>query len=371
MSKSQSRFTRRAILSAAITLIAIAFAYLPLPGLNQTVTVVSGTELQEVLPTLKAKFEQENPAIQLDLKFQGSQDIVNHYVDNKNDFTPTVLIPGNQELLTELQERWQAQNSDPLFHEAPRPIAKSVLVGVAWADRGKVLFPNGQFDWNRLEKALQKGNWGAIGGNGNWGSIDWVMTDPERSSSGQLTLALWAQSQSGGNSLNPNSLTDPRLGALFALVKRSIYQPPRSTDVLLQEFITRGPNQADVATVYESVALHRWQQSKNTQGQPYQIYYIDPTIETVSAAAIVQPNVSNGTANAARKFLDFLTQPEQQSVFVQYGFRPVNDAVDLRSVANSPWSQNIPGAAVNPPGVAPAPDRATLGEIVRLWQRAN
>lgn len=371
MKKSQSRFTRRVLLSVAVTLLAIVFASVPLPGLNQTVTVVSGTELQEVLPTLKAKFEQENPAIRLDLKFQGSQDIVNNYIDDKNDFTPTVLIPGNQELLTELQERWQAQHSDPFFVEAPRPIAKSILVGVAWADRGKVLFPNGKFDWNRLEQALQKGNWGAIGGNGNWGSIDWVMTDPERSNSGQLTLALWAQSQSGGNPLNPNSLNNPRLGSLFALVKRSIYQPPRSTDVLLQEFITRGPNQADVATVYESVALHRWQQSKNTQGQPYQIYYIDPTIETVSAAAILQPDVSNGTARAARKFLDFLTQPEQQSVFVQYGFRPVNDSVDLRSVANSPWSQNIPGAAVNPPGVTPVPDRATLGEIVRLWQRAN
>lgn len=371
MSKSQSRFTRRALLSVAITLIAVAVAYLPLPGFNQTVTVVSGTELQEVLPTLKAKFEQENPTIQLDLQFQGSQDIVNNYIDGKNDFTPTVLIPGNQELLSELQERWQSQNQDELFYEAPRPIAKSVLVAVSWADRGKILFPNGQFDWKRLEQALQRGNWGAIGGAANWGSIDLVMTDPERSNSGQLTMALWAQSKLGSSAFNANSLSNPNLVPLFSLVKRSIYQPPRSTDVLLQEFITRGPNQADVATVYESVALHRWQQSQNTQGQPYQIYYIDPTIETIAAGAIVQQNVSNSTADAARKFLDFLTQPEQQVVFVQYGFRPVNSAVDLRSVANSPWNQNIPGAAIDPPGVASTPDRATLGEIVRLWQRAN
>lgn len=369
MNKSQARFTRRAILSAAITLVAVAFAYLPLPGLNQTITVVSGTELQEVLPALKARFEQENPSIQLDLRFQGSQDIVNNYIDDKNDFTPTVLIPGNQELLTELQERWQSQNSDRAFYEAPRPIAKSVLVGVAWADRGKVLFPNGKFDWKRLEQALQKGNWGAIGGTANWGSIDLVMTDPERSSSGQLTLALWAQA--GRSPLSPARLSDPSLSALFSLVKRSIYQPPRSTDVLLQEFITRGPNQADVATVYESVALHRWQQSKNTWGQPYQIYYINPTIETVAAGAIVRRNIGDGTADAARQFLDFLTQPEQQAVFAQYGFRPANGSLDLRSVPNSPWNQNIPGAAVNPPGVAPVPDRAALEEIVRLWQRAS
>jgi ABC-type Fe3+ transport system substrate-binding protein len=371
MKKTQSHYTRRVFLSIAIALLAIVVAYVPLPGLNQTVIVVSGTEFQEVLSALKTKFEQENPSIRLDLKFQGSQDIVNNYINERNDFTPTVLMPGNQELLTELQERWQSQNQDNLFYDAPRPIAKSVLVGVSWADRGKVLFPNGKFDWNRLEQALQKGNWGAVGGPSNWGSIDLVMTDPERSNSGQLTLALWTQFKSGANSLNPNMLSTPKLGELFSLIKRSIYQPPRSTDILLQEFITRGPNQADVATVYESVALHRWQQSQTTQPQPYQIYYIDPTIESVSAGAIVQRNVSPGTAEAARKFLDFLTQPEQQFVFVQYGFRPVNPAVDLRSVSNSPWNQNIPGATVNPPGVVPTPDRATLGEILRLWQRVS
>lgn len=113
MNKFQVRFTRRALLSAAITLAAVAFAYIPLPGLNHTVTVVSGTELQEVLPTLKAKFEQANPGIQLDLKFQGSQDIVNRYIDDRNDFTPTILIPGNQDLLSKLRLKQTERRSMP------------------------------------------------------------------------------------------------------------------------------------------------------------------------------------------------------------------------------------------------------------------
>jgi ABC-type sulfate transport system substrate-binding protein len=46
-----------------------------------------------------------------------------------------------------------------------------------------------------------------------------------------------------------------------------------------------------------------------------------------------------GTAEAARKFLAFLTEPEQQTVFVQYGLRPVNASIDLRTVAGNPWSQ--------------------------------
>jgi ABC-type molybdate transport system substrate-binding protein len=368
MKRTKSRLTRRAFLSSAIALAAIGLAYAPL-GFNQTIVIVSGTELQEPLQAMEMKFEQTHPGIQLELKFQGSQDIVNNYIDDKNDFTPTVLIPANAESLTELEERWRAQNNNAAFYGAPQPIAKSILVGIAWADRGKILFPNGRFDWQRLELALQAGNWGAgaIGGDQNWGSIDLVLTDPSRSNSGQLALDLWADSKTGG--LNASTLNSPAIAGLFKLAKQSVYNPPRSTDTLLQEFITRGPNDADVAIVYESIALHRWQQSATTQGKPYQIYYIDPTIETVSTAAILRRSVSQGDADAAQQFLAFLKQPEQQAVFVQYGFRSMNPSVDLRSIPNSPWSQNIPGAEVNPPGVNPTPDRNMLNEIIRLWQR--
>jgi ABC-type molybdate transport system substrate-binding protein len=354
------------VVSLAIILAALALAYTPIPGLNQTVIAVSGTELQEPLQALEAKFEQAHPEINLELKFQGSQDLVNKYLDDKNDFTPTVLIPANGNLLQELDASWQAQNQGAAFYGKPQPVAKTNLVAIIWQDRGKALFPNGQFNWNRLETALQKGNWAAIGGTPDWGSFDLLITDPTRSNSAQLTLSLWAQAKTGSSNLN-----SPDIETLFGLVKRSVYQPPRSTDTLLQEFIARGPNQADIATVYESIALHRWSQSKTSQGQPYQIYPLNPTVETVSTAAIVRRNIGQGTAKAAQEFLDFLKQPEQQQIFVQYGFRPATAAVDLKSVPNSPWNQNIPGAESAIPQTVPLPNSTQLEEVVRLWQRAN
>jgi len=126
---------------------------------------------------------------------------------------------------------------------------------------GKVLFPNGRFSWQRVEKAMQAGNWQAVGDQSDWGNFDFVTTDPTRSNSGQVTLSLWALSKLGGGTPNSADLNNPAIELLFGTVKRSVYQPPRSTDILLQEFIARGPNDADVATVYESIALYRWQQS--------------------------------------------------------------------------------------------------------------
>ncbi|MEO1300418.1 MAG: ABC transporter substrate-binding protein, partial [Cyanobacteria bacterium J06636_16] len=92
----------RMAISAAIALASLGLAYVPLPGVSKTITVVSGSELQEPLAVLEQRFEEANPNIDLNIEIQGSQDIVNNYVDDRNDFTPTVLIPANGQLLDEL-----------------------------------------------------------------------------------------------------------------------------------------------------------------------------------------------------------------------------------------------------------------------------
>jgi ABC-type Fe3+ transport system substrate-binding protein len=362
---------RNTKLSLGLLAGALALAYVPIPGLQKTITIVSGTELQAPLQLLEQQFEKRHPDIQLELKFQGSQDIVNNYVDAKNDFTPTVLIPANGDFLTDLQQRWQGQNNgEAAFQDSPKPIAKTFLVGIAWADRGKILFPNDQFQWPRVQQALQGKTWSAIGGPDNWGSFDLLTTDPTRSNSGQLTVSLLLQGITG-QPTNSASLNSPATQTLLSLVKRSIYQPARSTDTLLQEFISRGANEADIATVYESVALQRWQQLNQNQRKPYQIYYLNPTFETTATAAIVKRNVNGGQTQAAKTFLNYLTSPEAQAVLVQNGFRPVT-TLDLKTVPNSPWTQSIPGAQAQPSvTMQPPPDRQTLDEMVRQWQRAN
>lgn len=357
--------TIKTITSLGIITTSLILAFAPIPGFKQTVIIVSGTELKEPLKELEARFEQENSAIDLELKFQGSQDIVNNYIDQKNNFQPHILIPANGEILTELNNRYSAQNQQGAFYNTPKAIAKTVLVGIAWQERGKTLFPDDKFSWSKIEQAMQQRNWSKIGGQSNWGSFDFVTTNPTRSNSGQLTLNLWLKSKN-------TNLNSPEAESLVALIKKSVYQPPRSTDILLQEFITRGANDGDVAVVYESIALHRWSQAKTTQGEPYQIYYPETTVETIATAAILQQDTSKSVAKAANKFITYLTQPEQQTVFVQYGFRPATSKLDLLSVPNSPWSQKIPGSMPKLRVTTQKPPNSQeIAEIQRLWSRGR
>lgn len=342
----------------------LALAFAPIPGGEQTITIVSGTELQEPLQELEQRFERDNSGIDLELKFQGSQDMVNNYIDRKNNFEPNILIPANGEILEELNSRWQAQNGGEVFASSPQAIAKTVLVAIAWQERGETLFDDGKFSWSKIESAMQQKSWSKSGGKADWGSFDFVITNPTRSNSGQLTLGLWLESEYSFDSTDAESLV--------SLIKRSVYQPARSTDILLQEFITRGANDGDVAMVYESTALYRWSQAKTTQGQPYRIYYPNPTVETVATAAVVGANASKSEMKAADKFVEYLTQPEQQEVFVKYGFRPVINNIDLSSVVDSPWSQNIPGSMPNLNVTTQKPFPASeIAEIQRMWTRSR
>jgi ABC-type molybdate transport system substrate-binding protein len=371
MAKQQN--LRSLSISIATIVAALGLTYAPVPNAQpSSIIIVSGSELEEPLKKIVAEFGQQHPEIQIDLKTQGSLDMVNRFIDEKNDFQPTVLIPANGELLKDLETRWRSHNNSAAFYGKPQPIAKTRMVAIAWTERGKVLFPDGKFRWERIEQAMKAQSWGSFGGSATWGSFDFKMTDPARSNSGQLTLGLWLESKLKQSNLSKADLSRPEARSLVSLVKRSVYQPARSSDILLQEFVAKGANEADIATDYESTALSRWVQSKTSQSQPYQIYDISPTVETTLTAAIVRRKVDEDTANAAQTFLNALTQPAYQSVLVKYGFRPINASVNIEAVAGSPWQQNIPGAQVKPTiSSVESPAIQTLQDIGRLWERAQ
>lgn len=370
MAKSQ----RSLLTSLAIIAAALGLTYAPLPGgssRSQTIVVVSGSELQPPLEALIEAFHQEQSNIRVDLKVQGSLDMVNRFIDDRNDFQPTVLIPANQDTLKRLEQRWTSPNSEPAFYDPPQPLAKTRLVAITWPERGKALFPDGKFSWDRLEIAMKAQQWGAFGGSADWGSFDFVMTDPTRSNSGQMTLSLWLSHKLQKSPLQTADLNSSTAQAATSILKRSIYQPARSSDILMQEFVARGANDADIITNYESVALNRWEQSQVSQGQPYTIYEINPTVENKPTAAIVRRQVNAQTAQKAREFIEYLSQPDQQKVFIQYGFRPVHPDVNLVNHATALWKQDT-GVLLEPKAqVIDSPSVDVLKEVGRLWERSH
>ncbi len=333
--------TRRRALSLGIAAVAVTLAAAPVPGLRRPLLVAVGSELEEPLQRLEPLFERRHPGIDLRWEVQGAQDMVNRNLDAGPE-RARVLIPSNRDQLRAFQAATAAQGDSAPFASEPRPIARTLLVAVAWPERAARLFPQGRFSWERLRQAAAAGQWAALGGPAGWGSFDLRTTDPLRSNSGQLTLALWSRDQPGAASV--------------ATLKRAVYRPARSTDILLREFISGGPNDGDVAMVYEAAAMMRAAEARQRRPGGYELFVPDPTIEMVLAAAVLKGEGVGGGADGER-FVAFLVGSEGQAVLREAGFR------DPDGRGGSAAGDRV--------RKLPSPGRADLEDLLRQWKQAD
>ncbi len=337
----ESSLRRRRLLSLAIAAAALLLATAPLPGLRRPLLVAVGSELETVMGQVEPMFERQHPSIDLRWQVQGGQDMVNRSLDAGAE-RPRVLIPANRDLLAELADGLRARGQDPPFVRAPQAIARTLLVAVAWPERARSLFGDGRFDLERLRRAALIGRWAGIGGPETWGSFDLRTTDPLRSNSGQLTLALWCRNQ-------------PTAGCASGL-RRAVYRPARSTDILLREFISAGPNEGDLAMVYESSALARQEEARGQRPGGILLLVPDPTFETVLAAAVLKgPGV--GSEGDGERLVTFLLGEKGQALLAGAGFRRPDGR------GGSPAGNGVKRL--------PPPPRAELEELLRLWQQAG
>ncbi|WP_216921647.1 substrate-binding domain-containing protein [Synechococcus sp. CCAP 1479/9] len=342
--------TRRRLLSLLIAGASLALATAPLPGLRRPLVVAVGSELAGAMAELEPLFERRQGGIDLSWTVQGSQDMVNRAREEGPE-RPRVLIPANRDLLGQLATELGAQGGAPAFLQAPVPVARTLLVAVAWPERVQKLFPDGRFSWPLLRRAAAAGQWGDLGAPPSWGSFDLRSADPMRSNSGQLTLALWCQDRNAGGR-RPAGVG----GDCAAALRRAVYRPARSTDILLQEFISGGPNEGDLALVYEASALARQGEAGRLRPGGYVLLFPDPTIETVLAAAVLRGEAA-GRAEDGERFVAFLLSPEGQGVLTRLGFRGADGG------GGSPAARGVKHL---PP---PSPEQRE--ELLRLWQQAG
>ncbi|MCP9915569.1 substrate-binding domain-containing protein [Cyanobium sp. ATX 6F1] len=337
----QATLRRRRMISLSFAAVAVVLAAAPLPGLRRPLLVAIGSELAPAMEALEPAFERQHSDIDLEWQVQGSQEMVNRWLDGGPE-RARVLIPASRDHLTALAEAAQARGEASPFAEVPRTVARTLLVAVVWPQRAQRLFPAGRFSWSRLRQAVAAGQWKALGAPPAWGSFDLRATDPLRSNSGQLTLALWCEGEA-------------RPGCVESL-RRALYRPARSTDILLKEFISGGPNEGDLAMVYEASALARQPEAARVRPGGYQVLVPDPTIETVLAAAVLRGAGQGRQADGAR-FVAYLGGAEGQDLLASRGFRRANGRG---------------GSALGERAKRlPPPTPAQRDELLRLWQQAG
>jgi hypothetical protein len=331
--------TRRRALSLVILALSVLVAAAPWTPFRRRLLVAIGSELEQPMHVLEARFEREHPAVDLHWQVRGSQDMVNQALQPSSE-RPRVLIPASEELLRGLAERMRRQQSGSVLRD-PQPVARTVLVAVSWPERAEVLFGGGSFRWEALQRALHNDRWEQLGGQASWGRFTLRATDPARSNSGQLALLLWRRFQASDQAVK--------------LWRQALHQPPRSSDILLREFIAAGPNDGDLAFVYESIALNRREESRQRQGDAYRLLVPDPSYETVLAAGLIE-GPAQGTLGDGEALVRFLRRGSQQQLLMDWGFRSIDGRLPKGAQTTT---------------VLPAPDQTQRDRALRLWQAAS
>ncbi|HJZ49963.1 MAG TPA: substrate-binding domain-containing protein [Roseiflexaceae bacterium] len=366
------------LLALALTALFGPLGYAPFPLIPArarppiVVTLWYSTEKREWLEASKAAFEQTNPTyggrpIQVELKGLGSPEIAQRVAreDWRGETPPTAISPAS--------DIWLTMLNVPVS-EAPQPLVLSPLVVVGWADRAKVLWPNGPKNfWHDLHDALvNQGGWKALGGSESWGPVKFGHTSPLTSNSGAQTLILLAYAfHSKSSGLTTADINDPGFITWLQGIEGSVASFGDSTGTFMNDIVTKGPSQYDFGVVYENLALQNMDAAQQRQGQPLRIYYPPATLLSDHPfAALDGAWIKPEQRAAALVFRDFLRSNTSQKLALRYGFRPVdpNVAITVDEDGN-PFKKYAPnGVQIDIASQAETPSAQVLGGLLEMWK---
>jgi ABC-type Fe3+ transport system substrate-binding protein len=263
---------------------------------------------------------------------------------------------------------------NPADTETCRPVLTSPVIVVAWADRADVLWgqnPNGSM-WLHMQEALtDPRGWEAFD-HPEWGFIKFGHTNPLKSNSGFQTILLMTYNylEKTRGLTSQDVLSNEAYQQWFTDFENTISKFGDSTGTYMKEIISYGPSLYDFVTVYEATAIGQIQNAVGKYGE-LQIYYPPATSLSdhpfcVLEAAWVTPE----KAEAAKLFLDFLTEEEmQQLALLEYGFRPVHPGVSIDQ-PGSPFLRYVDnGVQLTIPPEVEVPPGNVLNTLLEFWAR--
>lgn len=344
--------------------------------------VLYSTEKEAWIEEAVRRFENRRDArvggrpIDIQLSASGSREMYLAILDGEAE--PDMISPASMLQISLLQDlsatRFGAPVVNPADTETCRPVLTSPVILVAWADRADVLWgedPNGSM-WLRIQEALtDPRGWEAFG-HPEWGFIKFGHTNPLKSNSGFQTILLMTYSYFGKTSglTSQDILSNEAYQQWFTDFEATISKFGDSTGTYMNEIISYGPSLYDFVTVYEATAIGQIQNAVGRYGE-LRITYPPATSLSDHPFCVLQSSwVTSEKAEAAKLFLDFLTDIEMQELaLLEYGFRPVHPGVPIDQTG-SPFLRYVDnGVRLTIPPEVEVPPGTVLNTLLEFWAR--
>jgi len=251
----------------------------------------------------------------------------------KSDERITLWSPASDLYRDMFVEEWKSKHNgkSPILRE--QLLSLTPMVFVMFEDRYQAFVKKyGALDFDSLGKALQeKEGWKAIAQKPEWGRFAFALGNPAgyNSALAALTLMSYHHYKKDGG------LTHKDIEALVFQTWVHTFDPAMtdrgSSAQNMLDMVLRGPSTWDGIFTYESVAIDNL---KNAEGRWGALHVSYPEMNMWNdnpCFLIDAPWTTPAQRKAANAFLDFLNSEPIQKQVIEFGFRPANPKVGIRS----------------------------------------
>lgn len=332
------------------------------------ISLLASPEKQAVLDTLIERFNKSKPqidsrSIQLTVTYMESGEMLDAVLSGQEK--PTAISPASGSWLTQLNADWRVRRGGdtPLASNPQQLFVTPIVIGM-WEPMARAMgYPGKDIGWSDIIKAtLDAQGWGAFG-HSEWGAFRFAHASPDTDSGRLAILAEFYAAAGKVRGLSEADLQNESVRTYVRNIERGVVQYGESASALLDVMRQRGQSSLSAA-VMEEQALIQFNLARPAQ-RLVAVYPKEGTFWADHPYAVLSADwTTTEQRQAARLFLAFLLQPEQQKTALAAGFRPANLEVGLDG---SPISVANGADPLQPKTLLAIPEPSILAAARNAW----
>lgn len=385
MNRTRAVFTTILIVTVLIIAVALTIQFLggddssdsedptPLPEGTILVSIASSNTKRNWLDAVVENFNEEgfttsdDMAIVADVEHVTSGGSMNAILDG--NLKPVVWSPGDPSWVEQINTTWQQRNNRPINSDECRPTVYAPLGFGMWRPMAEALgWPDEEIGWDTIvELAADPDGWASYG-RPEWGQFRFGHTHPGYANSGLLSMTAFVHGVvNSEGQLEPAQVYEAE-DAMRAL-EQNTSKYGRQAPALLELMASQGPSFLHAAAVPEADTV-RFNVERSDE-LAFPLAFIFPSGGTIWAnhPYCILDNaewVTDGQAEAAEIFRDYLLERERQELAVDNYLRPLDSSIALHTPLDLDNGTD-PRVTTDQVRALPSPDADVSAAVIDLF----